>query len=57
MNKKGKALAIIPVKHYKRTLLQSKRYRHQRNLLETLLDDEQTYTLAEVDALLENFER
>ncbi|MBR3552476.1 MAG: hypothetical protein IKN72_03700 [Clostridia bacterium] len=57
MKKMKEAPAPVPTTYRKRTLLQSNRYRHQRVALEVLLEDDKTYTLAEVDALLTKFER
>lgn len=41
----------------KSALLQSKRYRHRRALLDALLSATKNYTLAEVDSLLKRHER
>ena len=36
-------------------LLKSKRYQHRRDLLETMLDSEKTYSHAEVEKITNNF--
>ncbi len=44
-----------PITFTKQQLLASNRYRHQRDLLEALLQDGGTYSLAEVDARINKF--
>lgn len=42
---------------YKEQLLLSKRYRHNKDVLNAILSDNQPYTLNEVDKMIEKFEK
>ena len=53
--KKEGASAKEAVKFTKRQVLSSKKYFHRRDLLNTLLDEGESYTLKEVDALVDKF--
>jgi len=44
-------------RHTKEQLLTSKRYANRRDLIGALLDPGKTYTLDEVDALIEKFKK
>ncbi|MBR6313029.1 MAG: hypothetical protein IKR49_00125 [Clostridia bacterium] len=51
--KQNKAPAAEPMRFSKRAFLDSSEYRHRRDLIDALLDDNQTYTLDEVKSLIE----
>lgn len=51
--KQNKAPAAEPMRFSKQAFLDSKEYRHRRDLIDALLDDNKTYTLDEVRALVE----
>lgn len=43
------------VEYTKMNLLSSKRYSHNRDILNVILNDDKTYNLNEVDKLIEDF--
>lgn len=51
-----KKTVVVP-KFKKAALLKAKKYTGQRDLLAALLKDDQEYTVAEVDAILESFKK
>lgn len=51
----GKVLEEVAVKYTKQQLLQSKKYRYRRDAIEALLKDDEKYTHAQVDNLLDQF--
>lgn len=46
---------IEEVKYTKTNLLSSKRYSHNRDVLNVILNDDKVYSLNEVDKLIEDF--
>lgn len=48
---------VVVPKFKKEALLKAKKYAGQRDLLAALLKDDQEYTAAEVNAILENFKK
>ena len=54
-NKKDGSAAKEAAKFTKRQILSSKKYFHRRDLLSVLLKDDESYTLNEVDALIDKF--
>lgn len=51
----GKVLEEVAVKYSKQQLLQSEKYRYRRDAIEALLKDDEKYTRAQVDNLLDQF--
>lgn len=51
----GKVLEEVAVKYTKQQLLQSEKYRYRRDAIEALLKDDEKYTHAQVDNLLDQF--
>lgn len=45
------------IKFSKEQLVNSKRYSKYKDLLNTLLKDDEMYTIAEVDAIIENYHK
>lgn len=51
----GKVLEEVAVKYSKQQLLRSRKYRYRRDAIEALLKDDEKYTHAQVDNLLDQF--
>jgi len=50
------AVAVVEeLRYYKIDLLQSKKFRHQRDVISALLEDNKTYTIGEVENLIDSF--
>ena len=47
--------AADALRYTKADLLNSKRFRHQRDIVEALLDENKTYTIGEAEALIGRF--
>lgn len=48
-------VAADALRYTKADLLNSKRFRHQRDIVEALLDESKTYTIEEAEALIGRF--
>lgn len=55
--KETKKAETFEVKFSKEQLVNSKRYSKHKDLLNTLLEDGKMYTIAEVDAIIENYSK
>lgn len=49
------AAAVEEPRYTKLDLLQSKKFRHLRDVITALLDDNKTYTIGEAEALIDRF--
>lgn len=55
--KVSKKEIVSEIAYGKTQLMKSKRYQEERDLLMALLDSNKTYTMAEIDAILEAYKK